>query len=443
MLQGLPALAQEAAPAEDHKSQLSSSSQVKSTETGPITFRLGGQLRLRYENDDGFTVKGYDPGGDDQLLLERVRLDLSTRFRGRALLFLQLQDAHPFLTRFKDEAFPTSNPLEDTLDIRQLHLEWLHIGGSPLGFRIGRQQIAYGDQRVFGPGSWGNTGRYAWDAAMLKVDTPRVAADMWVGNYLQYKSGKWPDRSVPHFLTFVTYAQIKKLPLRLDFFYVLKNDSSGTANGESGRGDVLTHSVGTQAEGQWRRGLLDGGTTFVVQRGRYGGDAVRAFGANLKLGTTLPVAWSPRLGSQFTWGSGDADPRDGVHGTFDGVFGGRDIYFYGYLNLFFWANLRDYQGEFSVRPHRTVTGYVEYHHFALDEPRDAWYTTGLQAYRRDLSGQSGRSLGEEIDLRAVWTLRNHLELMGGYGRFFPGTFVTKTGPSRAANWLFVQAAYSW
>ena len=312
-----------------------------------------------------------------------------------------------------------------------------------MGFRIGRQQIAYGDQRVFGPGSWGNTGRYAWDAAMLKVDTPRVAADMWVGNYLQYKSGKWPDRSVPHFLTFVTYAQIKKLPLRLDFFYVLKNDSSGTANGESGRGDVLTHAVGTQAEGQWRRGLLDGGTTFVVQRGRYGGDAVRAFGANLKLGTTLPVAWSPRLGSQFTWGSGDADPRDGVHGTFDGVFGGRDIYFYGYLNLFFWANLRDYQGEFSVRPHRTVTGYVEYHHFALDEPRDAWYTTGLQAYRRDLSGQSGRSLGEEIDLRAVWTLRNHLELMGGYGRFFPGTFVTKTGPSRAANWLFVQAAYSW
>ena len=125
------------------------------------------------------------------------------------------------------------------------------------------------------------------------------------------------------------------------------------------------------------------------------------------------------------------------------MFGGRDIFFYGYLNLFFWANLRDYQGEFSVRPHRTVTGYVEYHHFGLDSPHDAWYTTGLQPYRRDPLGQSGRSLGDEIDLRAVWTPSKHVELMAGFGRFLPGSFVRNTGPSAPANWFFAQAVYSW
>jgi hypothetical protein len=90
-----------------------------------------------------------------------------------------------------------------------------------------------------------------------------------------------------------------------------------------------------------------------------------------------------------------------------------------------------------------VTGYIGYHHFTLDEPRDAWYTTGLQPYRRDARGLSGRSLGDELDLRLVWTFRNHFEYTGGYGRFFPGMFVTNTGPSTAANWLFVQSAYSW
>ena len=232
ILPALSAHAQETTAATDPSAQGPSSSRVQDTRTGPVTVYLGGQARLRYESDDGFTVKGYEPGGYDHLLLERIRLDLSARFGEEPRLFMQLQDAHAFLTRFKDTDFPASNPLEDVLDIRQLYLEWLHIGGTPIGFRVGRQQISYGDQRVFGPGSWGNTGRYAWDAAVLKVDTTWVATDMWVGKYLQYKSRTWPDRPVDKFLTFVSYAQIKRLPLRLDVFYVLKNDRSGTANGE-------------------------------------------------------------------------------------------------------------------------------------------------------------------------------------------------------------------
>ena len=45
-------------------------------------------------------------------------------------------------------------------------------------------RISYGDQRVFGPGNWGNTGRFAWDAATLKVDTRWFWSDVWVGKYL-------------------------------------------------------------------------------------------------------------------------------------------------------------------------------------------------------------------------------------------------------------------
>ena len=77
---------------------------------------------------------------------------------------------------------------------------------------------------------------------------------MWVGNYLQYKSRTWPDRSVPDFLTFVTYAQIKKLPFRLDLFYVLKNDSSGMVNGESGQGNLRHAFRGHPAGRPWHGG---------------------------------------------------------------------------------------------------------------------------------------------------------------------------------------------
>ncbi len=414
----------------------------RETPAGPVTFTFGGQLRLRYENDEGFTIKGYEPGGGDELLLTRVRLDLAAALRDGPRFVLQLQDAHAFLTRFDDADFPASSPIEDTLDIRQAHVEWLLIGGSPFGLKVGRQQIAYGDQRVFGPGNWGNTGRFAWDAAMLKLETKSFASDLWVGAPLTYRSDVWPNRPVEDFRTLVSYTEVKRLPFRLDLFYVLKSDDSGGIPGESGAGDLRSHTVGFQAEGKVV-GALEAAATFAAQRGQHGGDSIRAWGANAKLGATAPHSWKPRLGVQYTVGSGDADPADGTHGTFDGVYGGRDIFFYGYLNLFFWANLRDAEIDLRFQPARTVTCYVELHRFALEEATDAWYTTGLKACRRDPSGRSGRALGDEIDARVVWNAGRGLELMAGIGHFRPGEFVKETGPSGPATWTFAQAVWSW
>jgi hypothetical protein len=416
--------------------------QVRDVRCGPLMLTFGGQVRLRFENCDGFTLKGYEPAGHDQLLLERVRLDLSSSFWDKPRLFLQLQDAHPFLTKFEDSDFPKSNPLENTLDVRQLYVEWLRIGESPFGFKLGRQQISYGDQRVFGPGNWGNTGRFAWDAAMFKIETDWFWMDLWIGKSLQYKTTVWPDRSVDNFSTFVTYAGMKNLPFRLDLFYVKKEDRSVPIIGETGPGSLSSHTLGIQAEGK-AADLLMGGVTLVGQFGKYASDEIRAFGANVKLGFTIPLAWKPQIGGQITYGSGDRDPADGIHGTFDGVYGGRDIYFYGYLNLFFWANLWDKEVDLSLRPYRNLAIYLEYHHFALAQERDAWYTTGLTAYRRDLTGQSGTSLGDELDFRVSWAVWNHLELMGGFGRLFPGAFVSHTGPAQEANWSFLQTTYSW
>jgi hypothetical protein len=87
--------------------------------------------------------------------------------------------------------------------------------------------------------------------------------------------------------------------------------------------------------------------------------------------------------------------------------------------------------------------FLEYHHFNLDEATDAWYTTGLRPFRRDATGNSGTALGDEVDVRVTATPSSHLELMAGFGRFFPGPFVRDTGPAAAANWGFAQATYSW
>ena len=214
---------------------------------------------------------------------------------------------------------------------------------------------------------------------------------------------------------------------------MLKHDTSGQVVGESGTGNLLSHTAGVQVEGPVFNGV-DAGATLAAQFGRQGGDALRAFGANGKVGVSLPTAWTPRIGAQYTWGSGDRNPTDGNHGTFDGVYGGRDIFFYGYLNLFFWANLRDAEIDLRATPRPWLSLFAEFHHFNLDEATDAWYTTGLKVARRDPTGRSGTDSGNEVDVRFTATPWKHIELMAGLGRFFPGGFIRNTGPAAPATW---------
>jgi len=114
-----------------------------------------------------------------------------------------------------------------------------------------------------------------------------------------YRLDVWPDRSADDFLTLVSYTQIRQLPFRLDLFYVLKHDSSGKIAGETGTGNLLSHTVGVQADGA-ACAVLDAGATFAAQFGRYGRDALRAFGASGRLGVTAPIAGKPRFGAQYT-----------------------------------------------------------------------------------------------------------------------------------------------
>lgn len=74
---------------------------------------------------------------------------------------------------------------------------------------------------MFGPGNWGNTGRYAWDAVMVIINFKWLEANFWTGRYLVYKSSVWPDEEIDDFITSVAYLKLKEFPLQLvqlDFF---------------------------------------------------------------------------------------------------------------------------------------------------------------------------------------------------------------------------------
>jgi hypothetical protein len=351
---------------------------------------------------------------------------------------MQLQDARFWFSDLADDPAPKS-PYQNYLDLRQALAELPPAPGRPLGFRLGRQVIAYGDYRIFGPANWGNAGRYTWDAAKAVWRTRSWRLDAFWARQVRYQKEEFDDRHLD-FDVLALYGQCAYAPeQKLDLFLIRKFSSGGEVRGESGPGVSRVNTAGLHARGAWRS--LDYRATLAWQFGGYGRDRVRAWGLALRAGWGPPFRLSPRLTAGFAQGSGDADPNDGVHGAFDGVFGAVDK-FYGRMNLFSWSNLQDFELGLGLEPVKQAKLSLRWHLFRLSQARDAWYYGSGRPMRRDPSGSSGRDLGQELDLILSWRAGRSLKLMGGLCWFWPGEFIANTGPADRASWAFLQMQFT-
>jgi hypothetical protein len=419
---------------------------LKGIPLGPGTLDIGVNIRTRYEFTDNFDVRRYGTEENDHLLLLRTRLSLDYHFGKPAHVYVEMQDARYCSSELKRSVFTGSNPFYDEADLRQAFFEWQRMGGTPLGFKAGRQSITYGDRRIFGPGEWGNVGRYWWDAARLYVHTDWVKVDLLYGRRIVSEPSSFNNEHYPFHMG-ALYAQFKQLTnggftVKPDVFYVGRYDTHGNLAGESGVGDEIRHTLGFRTDGRIGRGW-DYYGTFAGQFGTYGQDDIAAFGVVAGAGYTFKTAWSPRLGAEFAYASGDHDPSDGKRGTFDNVYGAADAYYYGWMNVVCWKNLEDYQISFAVQPTRTLRLWVEYNCFRLASGRDGWYYGNGNSIRRDITGQAGRDLGHEINLLGQWKIHKTLGLLAGYGCFMPGKFVRNTpGSDDPAHWVFTQLTFN-
>ncbi|MBA7571099.1 hypothetical protein ES708_12856 [subsurface metagenome] len=144
--------------------------------------------------------------------------------------------------------------------------------------------------------------------------------------------------------------------------------------------------------------------------------------------TQLGYLFKTFLNSQllFThiYGSGDGNPNDGKHQTFDGIFSGADTDMYSWMN-------------FS----KTISFRSEYHAFFLDRRSDAWYFPG-KAMRHDPQGLSGNFAGQEADFIFRAKLFPWVQFLGGYCIFMPGEFAKNTRSCPIARWAFAELTFT-
>lgn len=400
------------------------------------------QERARVEyRANNFTFDSSVAADEDSFLLNRARLGVGARPCDWFAAYAEAQDAREEFSQLNP---PGRSHDEDYLDFHQGWFEVANYKEFPLGLKVGRQELSYGDERLIGISDWSNTGR-VFDAVKLRWQAKNCSLDFFAANVV-IADDHALDKSDSADDFYGLYGRTAALDKHVWDLYALFRDKDNAVNAGAAR---QLYTVGTRLAANeklapWDYAIeLMGQFGHVVTPGKQFGETSvawathEAFAGIVNIGYTFNHEWKPRLGIGYDYASGDSNPTDGKDETFDPLYatGHRPL---GYLDVFGLKNIHNPHATFSFLPHKTVKLQVDGHLFWLAESKDGWYRSNNSLIRRDATGSSGSFVGSEIDVTATYTPHKRVKVQAGYSHFFTGDFVKDTGTSDDAEFFYTQ-----
>ena len=395
----------------------------------PAWLRVRAEFRERVE---GFANGGFVDTRDDLYYLSRIRLNAT--LTGKSIgAVVQVHDA-----RVGDKSIgPTGAPFKAAFDLRQGFVDLGHAK-TPLVARLGRQELAFGDQRLVGHANWLNSGR-TFDAARLTVKTKPAHIDLFAASVVRILDDEFDKSGNGNRFAGAYVSAPQVIPQATAEPYLFwRRDTNQRA--ESGALDSLQQvTTGARFVGRLPA-RLDYNLETVLQRGSLGPDAIRAWAGHWQLRETFSGAVTPRLTAEYNFASGDADPTDGIRGTFDQLYPtAHDKY--GLADQVGWRNIHHVRIGFDITPIKATPVIVGYHAYWLAEARDALYAASGAPLARVPAGAASTRVGQEIDLQVSRPLTPYLALSAGYAHLFPGPFLNEATPGKSYSGSFVMVTY--
>ena len=131
--------------------------------------------------------------------------------------------------------------------------------------------------------------------------------------------------------------------------------------------------------------------------------------------------FQPTLWAYYDWASGDKDPTDTTHGTFNQYFPLAHKYF-GFMDIIGRQNIQDANVLFTLQPTNKVKLLAWYHIFHLQSDTDALYNAAGAPIYQDPTGGSGGDIGQELDLLVNWSITPRINMLFGYSHFWIGDY---------------------
>ena len=395
----------------------------------PSWLRLRGEFRERLEGFDG---AGFNSTREDMYYLSRLRMNATIAAGRRVSFQAQAQDARVA----KKTVGPTGAPFSAPIDVR---MAFTDIGtGTPVAVRVGRQELVYGEQRLVGHVSWLNAGR-TFDGVKATVRTPVFTVDAFGASVVRILDGEF-DKSGNGNRFAGAYATTTKLvPQASVEPYVFWRRDVNLPTETAAIGTLAQTTIGVRMAGKMPAGL-DYGIEMVMQRGSLGTDDVEAWAGHWQLRESLPGKGAVRLVGEYNFASGDANPADGVRGTFDQLYPTPHDK-YGLADQIGWKNIHHVRAGLELTPFRGFPVTASYHSWWLADREDSLYTAGGASLARVITGAANRHVGHELDLQAARALTPQIQIAAGYAHIFPGPFLNEATPGASYSHPYVMVTY--
>lgn len=399
-------------------------------ETLPRWLRLRGEFRERVEGFDGL---GFDASRKDLYYLSRVRLNATVTPTPSFSLQAQIQDA-----RVADKTVgPTGPPFRAPFDLRTAFADIGRTSG-PFTVRVGRQELAYGDQRLVGHVSWLNAAR-TFDGVKATARGRSWQADAFATSVVRVLPSAF-DRSGAGNLfagAYVTAGSLVKQASVEPYLFIRRDRDLAAERGP--RGTLQSATMGARWVGRLPAGF-EYNTDSAVQVGSLGADDIRAWAGHYQLRGPALTRLAIRPGAEVNVASGDRNPADGRRGTFDQLYPTPHDK-YGLADQVAWRNIRHLRAGADLMPAKGWPVTVNYHTWWLHERRDGLYAAGGALLARLAQGAPDRHVGQEVDLLVGRALSPQLQLSIGYAHIVPGAFLKAATPGASYSHPYVMATY--
>lgn len=425
---------------------------------------VGGELRHRYMDERNRLRAPFGAGGHSTYDLLRWRNYVDLKHSDWVRVYVEMIDASIY-----NNDLPITGIDKNRWDLQNafIDLKVLERDDKPVWFRVGRQELLFGSQRLVSPLDWANTRR---NFEGLRLNSPGTNWDLdaWLVNPVNTATfgaggGAGPglgvlknddkfDAPQRHILFgggWATYKGIKDHTFDTFFLYDHHDKLFPGGNGLPAAGPLASNSfplgdrytLGTRwlgtmpVDGGQRAYLTD--VEGAYQFGNNKGQSVQAGYIVTGGGHTWKTApWEPTVWMFYDWASGDQNPTDNVSGTFFQHFGLVHAYM-GLIDNVARQNISDINYRVQVKPTKKVQLQAAHHFFRLATANDSLYTVTGQRF--GAAGGHGGDIGQELDLLATYTINQNVSIEAGQFWFWYGDYIHNVQPTRDdARQFYVQ-----
>jgi hypothetical protein len=407
---------------------------------GSVWLTVGGQARAREESSRAFQ---HDPSVNDDHVQSRVSLNADVHIgRGDgpwSRFYGEVRDAQVY---HRDLPGGVRTVDADRHDVQNLFAE---AGLAKSFVRVGRQEIAFGKERLVGVPDWANTRRGSQgvraqsEFAGLLVDAASVRPMVIRANARNMPDSTTRLHALQLSKASTTAASSAWVPAQWTLYHY-QLDVRGARSQRR-----LTYG----GRSVWKRALSGvGGPQLTVegeaaiQRGSVGAERLHAWFAVAETQLQWRRAWSaPAILVGSDWASGDRSRNDGRAEAFHSLVPAAHAHG-GYADVVGRPNVHEMRIVATADPFGRAALRAAFHRFDRRALTDGVYNKQNALWRA--AGDSDvRHIADEIDLTSSFKITRELRLIAGYAWVLPGEFLKEQStPHTTMRWGFVGTSYT-